>query len=218
MGPTWRIPDLGESEIRTGLEEDWAMSTTPEVWRLRPMQGRRRARRPKLQPQNCQELPAESRTAARGSRRSAIGGTLVDGSSILQPVHPPSAPTAQAAGIQVGVKALTLISLAVVLGACGGSFPPPNDQVASTQGAVRAAEEAGADKDPEAELYVKLAREQLDKGREVMTDGQNERADRLLRRAEADADLARGIARSKTAAAEAEEAKKSVEKMTGVDK
>ena len=116
------------------------------------------------------------------------------------------------------MKALTLISLAVVLGACGGSFPPPNDQVASTQGAVRAAEEAGADKDPEAELYVKLAREQLDKGREVMTDGQNERADRLLRRAEADADLARGIARSKTAAAEAEEAKKSVEKMTGVDK
>ncbi len=113
---------------------------------------------------------------------------------------------------------LVPVALAAVLAACGASFPPPNDQVAATQGAVRAAEEAGGDKDPEAQLYLKLAREQLDKARELMTEGQNERADRLLRRAEADADLARGLARSKSAAAEAEEAKKAIANMTSVDK
>jgi hypothetical protein len=118
----------------------------------------------------------------------------------------------------VKASALLTIALAAALTACGASFPPPNDQLAATQGAVRAAEEAGADKDPEAQLYVKLAREQLDKAREVMTDGQNERADRLLRRSEADADLARGIARSKSAQAEAEEAKKAIKKMATVDK
>jgi outer membrane PBP1 activator LpoA protein len=113
---------------------------------------------------------------------------------------------------------LVPVALAAVLTACGAAFPPPNDQVATTQGAVRAAEEAGADKDPEAQLYLKLAREQLDKARELMTEGQHERADRLLRRSEADADLARGLARSKGAAAEAEAAKKAIANINSVDK
>ncbi len=67
--------------------------------------------------------------------------------------------------------------------------------MARSQAAIRAAEESGADQlDPKAQLYLKLAREQLAKGKELMDVDENDRADRVLRKAEADAELARGIA------------------------
>lgn len=82
---------------------------------------------------------------------------------------------------------------------------------------MRTAEEAGADRlDPQAQLYLKLAKESLDKGKARMEADEHETADRLLRKAEADAELARAIARSVSARAEAEEAKKTVGKIKTV--
>lgn len=106
---------------------------------------------------------------------------------------------------------------ALVLVGCGGA-PSPVDQVAKTQAAVRAAEEAGADKlDPQSQLYLKLAREQLEKGRSLMNEGENEKADRLLRRSEADAELAREIAHLQTAQSGADDAKKALKKLKPVN-
>jgi hypothetical protein len=113
--------------------------------------------------------------------------------------------------------ATLLLFLALALPGCGGA-PSPVDQLAASQAAVRAAEEAGGDKDPEALLYLKLARESLEKAKANMEQENNEIALRLLKKAEADADLARGIARKLTAEAEAEEAKKMLAKLKPVTK
>lgn len=121
-------------------------------------------------------------------------------------------------GIQASVNlrlALGLVPALTVLGCA--TLPSPIEQLAASQGAVRAAEEAGADNvDPEAQLYLKLARENLDKGKSLMDAEENERADRSLRKAEADAELARGIARRKTSRNAVEEAKKNLEKLKPV--
>ena len=107
-------------------------------------------------------------------------------------------------------------TLLVLLAGCG-SFPSPVDQLAASQAAVRAAEEAGADRDPEAQLYLKLAKENLDKGKSRMDAEDNEIADRALRKAEADGELARGIARSRAAQADADEAKKALGKIKPIN-
>lgn len=106
---------------------------------------------------------------------------------------------------------LTLL-FALGLAACGGA-PPPNDQVATSQAAIRAAEEAGGDRNPEAQLYLKLARESLEKAKALMEQDNNEAALRLLKKSEADADLARGLARKVTAESEAQEAKDVLSKL-----
>lgn len=108
--------------------------------------------------------------------------------------------------------ATLLLLIALPLFGCGGA-PSPVDQLAASQAAVRAAEEAGGDKDPEAQLYLKLARESLEKAKGMMDKEENELALRLLKKSEADADLARGIARKLSAEAEAEEAKKMLAKL-----
>lgn len=82
---------------------------------------------------------------------------------------------------------------------------------------MRAAEEAGAEKDPQSQLYLKLAQENLDKGKVRMEADDNEIADRALRKAEADGELARGIARSKRAQAEADDARKTLTKIKPVE-
>lgn len=103
-----------------------------------------------------------------------------------------------------------------MLSACAG-HPAPVDRLAAAQAAVRAAEEAGAERvDPQAQLYLKLAREGLEKGKGQFDAEDNERADRSLRKAEADAELARELARRQNARAEAEEAKKVLEKLKPV--
>ncbi len=115
------------------------------------------------------------------------------------------------------MKLTTTLMLALGLLACGGA-PSPVDQLAASQAAVRGAEEAGAEKDPEAFLYLKLARESLAKAKEMMEGKKNEPATRLLKKSEADADLARGLARKVTAQADAEEAQQVLAKLKPVTK
>ena len=83
---------------------------------------------------------------------------------------------------------------AAALTGCGG-FPPPNTHMATAMSSVRAASEVGAEKDPQAALHLKLAQEQLDQAKQLMNDGDNKRADFVLSRAEADAELAVAQAR-----------------------
>ena len=79
--------------------------------------------------------------------------------------------------------------LALAAMACGGT-PRPEARLASSEGAIRGAEEAGANQVPAATLYVKLAQEERQHAIDLIKSGENHRASFVLARAEADAELA----------------------------
>lgn len=112
--------------------------------------------------------------------------------------------TTRFAGI-LPVVALSLTSIA--LAACGGSIPPPSDRLATAEAASRSARELGADREPKAALHLKLAQEQIDSAKKLMTDGDNKRADLVLQRASSDAELAVMLAKENNANSEAQKAK-----------
>jgi len=78
--------------------------------------------------------------------------------------------------------------------ACG-SAPQPTERLATAQAAVRAAKEVGAKEVPQAQLHAQLAEEQVQQAQKLIEDGENERAEMVLRRATADAELAVALAR-----------------------
>lgn len=99
---------------------------------------------------------------------------------------------------------------ALALAACG-SFPKPEAHVASSEGSLRGAQEAGAQNVPEASLHFKLAQEERDKAIALMKDGENERAEYMFMRSEADAELANAIARKAAAKQQAQGANDQLE-------
>jgi hypothetical protein len=78
---------------------------------------------------------------------------------------------------------------------CAGTQPPPTQQLADVQSANRSASELGAQKNPRAQLYLKLSEEQLKQAKAAMEDDDNANADRLLTRAKLDAELAIALTR-----------------------
>ena len=100
------------------------------------------------------------------------------------------------------LSAMTLTAGAGILG-CGGAAPP-TEKVASTEAAIRGAQEVGAPAVPQAALHLKLAQEQLDKAKALMQDGDNKRAESMLLRAQADAELSLSLARESNTRAEAQ--------------
>jgi len=89
---------------------------------------------------------------------------------------------------------------------CGGSHPPPTQQMADVQSADRSAIELGAQKNPRASLHLKLAEEQLALAKTAMDDDDNEGATSLLSRAKADAELAIALTREDNAKVQATKA------------
>lgn len=85
-----------------------------------------------------------------------------------------------------------LIWLAALVCGCAG-VRAPLDQLAGAQGAIRAAEEAGAREYPEAALYLKLADAQVTKAKPLIEEEENARAHMMLLRAHADAELAHAL-------------------------
>jgi hypothetical protein len=90
-----------------------------------------------------------------------------------------------------------------ILAGCA-SAPVPTARLASTQAAVRAAQEVGADKTPQAELHLKLAKEGLDQAKGLLGNDDNERAGWVLERAESDAELSLALAKEDTARTDAQ--------------
>jgi len=90
--------------------------------------------------------------------------------------------------------------------ACGASYPAPTQRMADAQSAERSARELGAQRQPKAELHLKLAQEQIAAASRLINDGDNERATFVLARAKADAELAVALAREENARAEAQRA------------
>lgn len=101
---------------------------------------------------------------------------------------------------------LFLFAAASLVWACGGSVPAPTQRLADAQSAERSARELGAEEQPQAQLSLKLAQDQITEAQKAMEEGDNARADSLLIRAHADATLAISQAREKGAKADRLEA------------
>ena len=97
------------------------------------------------------------------------------------------------------------MALFLALG-CGGSYPPPTQQMADVQAADRSAVELGAQDNPKAQLHLKLAEEQLALAKTAMEDDDNKVATGLLARAKADAELAIALTREESAKTSAHKA------------
>ncbi|MFO0675945.1 MAG: DUF4398 domain-containing protein [Polyangiaceae bacterium] len=109
--------------------------------------------------------------------------------------------------------ALALASTSVVVG-CGGA-PPPVAKVASTQSAIRAAHENGAESIPSAQIYLKYATDQMATAEKLIKEGDNEKAEWILSRAETDAELSVALAKevsTKNAALAAQEKVRALQK------
>jgi hypothetical protein len=109
------------------------------------------------------------------------------------------------------VTALILAST-VVVAACGGG-PKPEAQAAQSQAAISAAEAVGAQSYPKAALHLKMARDQVKTAELLMADGDNDEANLVLQRAEADAELSLALAREEKLRAEAREAMKKIDEL-----
>lgn len=105
------------------------------------------------------------------------------------------------------VRSLAVSFLALIaLGTVGcGSAPVPVERVASSEAAIRAAREVGAPNHPKAALHLKLAQDQLDQAKALIKDGDTKRAESVLQRAEADAELAVALSRESATQAEAQQ-------------
>lgn len=101
---------------------------------------------------------------------------------------------------------LLIVAVSLAASACGASRPPPTDHLATAIAAVHGAQVAGAPQVPKAALQLKLAEEQVEQARRMMSDGQNERADYMTLRAFNDAQLAVALVRAEEAKARAQEA------------
>jgi len=72
----------------------------------------------------------------------------------------------------------------------------PTARLAESQAAIRAAEELGAARVPQAATYLGFARQQVAQAERLMTEGRHDAADLQLRQAAADAQLALALARA----------------------
>lgn len=111
------------------------------------------------------------------------------------------------------MRTIVLIGAAsVALGACASS-PVPADKLAKSQAAIRSAQELGADRIPAAALHLKVANEQLGFARKLLADGDNERAENVLMRAEADAETSIALAHENVARRDAQRTLDEVQKL-----
>ncbi|HWL88250.1 MAG TPA: DUF4398 domain-containing protein [Polyangiaceae bacterium] len=109
----------------------------------------------------------------------------------------------------------TAIAYGMLVGC--GSYAPPNESLVNSQASVRAAQEVGAQNNPQAALHLKLAQEQVDQARQLMGDGDNKRAEFVLLRAQADAELAVALAREASARGEAQQAQDELKSLKNGD-
>jgi hypothetical protein len=108
----------------------------------------------------------------------------------------------------------SLLSFAAATAACGGSFPPPNDEWAAAQADIGRAEAGGAPAVPNAKLHLELAREDLAKSKSLI-DHDNGRAADLIAVAKVEAQLALSLAKQQLAQDQAQKAQDDLAKAKG---
>ncbi len=96
--------------------------------------------------------------------------------------------------------------------ACGGS-KPPTYQLSQSKAAVRGAVEVNAKDTPQAALYLKIAKDNVRSAEGLIIEREYSKASHLLRRAEADANLAITLAKAEKMKAAAADMKRKLEKL-----
>ena len=104
------------------------------------------------------------------------------------------------------------LAAACFAAACGSSAVPA-ERLTNTKAAIRAAEEMEARKTPRAALHLKLANDQVAKAERLIDDGENDRAKLYLDQAQADADLALGLAKEAKERSEAQQAEAKIQEL-----
>ena len=100
---------------------------------------------------------------------------------------------------------------------CGSATsvtPRTANATAETTAAIAAAETAVTKDQPQASLYLKLAKDQLREAKQLMHDDETDKAQLVLARATADAELALMLARESDAKQKAEHARQQVESLS----
>jgi hypothetical protein len=80
-------------------------------------------------------------------------------------------------------------ALLLAIGGCGAEDVPAR-QTTAARADIHAADTVGAERTPEASLHLQLAQEELAMAERLFRNGDEERARRMLTRAELDAELA----------------------------
>ena len=102
----------------------------------------------------------------------------------------------------ISKPAIMVFAMAAATTAFAVGCAAPLRTEASSSG-IRAAEEVGAAKVPQASLHLQLAKEELDQAKGLAGSNEKERAVSMLSRAEADAELAVALSREDAEKAEA---------------
>lgn len=97
--------------------------------------------------------------------------------------------------------AMCLAALGLAAAGCAGT-PPPTERLTTAQASVKASRMLGAEQVPQAELHLRLAEEEVDKAQRLIKADENDDADLMLQRANADATLALALAREAHARAQ----------------
>ncbi len=96
-------------------------------------------------------------------------------------------------------KTLLAVALAVFTSGCAAkrvTADVPTERLAESQAAIRAAEQSGAARVPEAAVYLGFAQQQLVEAERLISQGRHDAAELQLRQASADAQLALALARA----------------------
>jgi len=109
-----------------------------------------------------------------------------------------------------------LALMALALAACGSSGLS-RQQLIETHSAIDATKEIGGHEHPDARLHLKYATDQLEAAQRLMEDGEEEDANHMLDRAQADAELALQIARTEVGRKQAEAAQEEIKTLQGDD-
>ena len=109
-------------------------------------------------------------------------------------------------------RAVAGVALMGTMAGCSGAIP--TEKLQSAAAAIRAAEEVGANRVPQAQLHLQLAKEQSEQAKKMIdNDGDRDQAGLILTRAEADANLALALARSSQ---EQQQAQVAMDKVRGL--
>ncbi len=110
------------------------------------------------------------------------------------------------------MRHLSLASTALLIVACGGAAIP-QEQLTSSKATISVAQAEGAQNEPQAQLHLKLAQEQVAKAEALIADGDNEEATQMIDRAQADADLAVALAKEAKSKKEAQDTIEQLERL-----
>ena len=82
----------------------------------------------------------------------------------------------------------------MLLAACATTSTAPSERVESSSAAILAAEQGGAARSADADVYLRLAKDQFAYSQKLPNPKDKDRVDRLLRRAQVDAELSLALA------------------------